>query len=310
MKDMGYAFMFEGIGMKSTKYIHLLNDKQQNIVKNYCNIVENQVGFSIMQCIFDDSDKEEEHRPDLVNQIVVYTLSCAIYDIYKDIGIIPKLLLGHSMGYYAALYASRAVSFETGLMMVINAYKFINASLDNKRFSTVLIIGLTKDHVDEIVTELRCNQFVEIAIENNEHCILISGIEKYVNIIKNHAMKEGAIKIMDIGLSKPYHTHFVEKGALEFLKANQFLDIRNSSIPIISCVDQRILQYSEELREEAYRNIRNQISWKKTILEVGKLGVKKFVEVGLDDGLVRMSKLIHPDYFFLSINKLLIERVG
>jgi hypothetical protein len=120
---------------------------------------------------------------------------------------------------------------------------------------------------------------VYAAIDNNDDCVTISGIETGVDSI--------------LSLCIASFTNFINS-----------LEVKDLPIPVFSVFDHQMIDSSTKLKAELIRNMSAAMLWRTTIMAIKDMGIEDFAEIGLDGGLTNLSRLIDLDLRFTTIKKI------
>jgi [acyl-carrier-protein] S-malonyltransferase len=229
-------------------------------------------------------------------------INCGVVSrILTTQNIIPDYVAGYSMGLFPALFRSQAVSFDDGLLLMHNYYNVALHSIDDRKYGVGVIVGLTEETVDTLI-RTHCEN-VEIIDVSNEHVINVSGlVDEVVRILKIAAQQALYTKLLPITL--PYHSRFMEKAKDRIREFLRDVDIKPPSVPIVSCVNQKVLSTAQDIREELYCNVSDKINWYKTMQKMLELGVNQFVECGMSKSLTQLAKFIKGKYEIFNISTL------
>jgi malonyl CoA-acyl carrier protein transacylase len=230
-----------------------------------------------------------------------YINSGVVSTILKTQNIIPDYLAGYSMGLFSALFCSQAVSFEEGLLLMHNYYNVALHSIDDKKYGVGIIVGLTTERVDRLIGE-HCKN-VDIIDVSNEHVINVSGFsDEVAGLLKIAAQQALHTKMLPITL--PYHSRFMERAKEEMGGFLKDVKLETPAVPIVSCVNQKVLSTAQDLRDELYCNVSDKINWHKTMKKMLDLGVDLFVECGMSKSLTQLAKFIGGKYTAVNISTL------
>lgn len=230
-----------------------------------------------------------------------YINSGVVSAILKRQNIIPDYLAGYSMGLFSALCRSQAVSFEEGLLLMHNYYNVALHSMDDKKYGVGIIVGLTAETVEGLIGD-HCKS-VDIIDVSNEHVINVSGFsDEVVGLLKIAAQQALHTKMLPITL--PYHSRFMEEVKGEMRGFLRDVKLRTPAVPIVSCVNQKVLSTAQDIRDELYCNVSDKINWLKTMQRMLELGVNVFVECGMSKSLTQLAKFIKGEYEIFNVNTL------
>ncbi len=295
------AFIFQGVGSDYKSFLDRLEPKQLELLKEYCLIVNKEIGMELSNYLF--HSKATIYDNMFNDWIAIYTCDYIVYKTYADLGVKPYIMLGYSMGLITALTCGRSISFETGLHMLLTIYEYPR-SFDIRDEGMGVIIGKTCDEVKEIISRNSMENEVFITSINNDTCIVISGKNQSIQKVLEIAGAEGAIKASSINSPYAFHSSYAARGIEKFIDNVKSSSVDASEVPIISALNQRIIQNVSDLKDELVKNMTSPMNWKDSILKLCDMA-DSFVEVSLDDSLTKMSRIINIDYEFLNYKKIM-----
>jgi len=135
-----------------------------------------QTRFDLLNFAF-MGEKKEEEEDILKLQISTYLLSMVHFYRLRTAGWVPHILAEHSMGIYAALAASEAVTFEEGLFITESIGRVLEREGTRHRGAMASIIGLTTEDVQKICYDLN-GYHLSIANYNGSMQHVLSGKRK------------------------------------------------------------------------------------------------------------------------------------
>jgi len=292
-----YSFIFPGSGVNTLQ--SEINEKSDSWLKSKINEYSRRVRGVTGIDIYDETGFHATSEIDggLLDQVIIYTQNCIIAEYYKELGIKPAMLCGYSMGIYSALVCGKAISFETGLDMIRSAYGFMDKSLKNGKGAMAAIIGFRKSELEKIIADAGNTMPVEIASENGEYNMVITGLKEDVSLIKKCAHDEGALKIVDIKVEFPYHnSYFLSEAAERLRDYLNNIEIDDTEIPLISCISQDIFNCAMDVRLEIYNNIKCNMSFYKSLVKMSKIVSNSFCVAGAGNSLQKIIKAIDQNY--------------
>lgn len=244
-------------------------------------------------------------------QLSIFIIEYALAKFLITIGIRPKIMLGHSIGEYAAACISGVLGLEDSLKIIL-ARGFLMQQTEKGSMAAVFINENKLSHF--------LKENVAIAAVNGPDNCVISGLKKPVEDILQELRDEGyESKILKT--SHAFHSNLMNPILKKFEGEVNDINIKNGKIPYISNVTGKKINYSEIDSQYWSKHIRNTVKFHEGVEEV--LSENKeciFLEVGpgrsltsivrqiigTDDRLIalnllRTSKETIPDYhLFLS----------
>jgi malonyl CoA-acyl carrier protein transacylase len=300
--DKKLAFLFPGVGGEGEGFLNALDGRQRETLDGYRPVIKRETGVDLPAC--PHAERPSQGGAPFHDWVAVYTCSCVVYDTYLDFGIRPHIMLGYSMGLITAMVCGKSISFEAGLHMLGCIYAYSAESSGTDRGMGV-IVGRTRKEVGELLAGNAPENDVYIASENSDTCIVISGMKSGVGRVLKAAGDSGAIKASEINAPNAFHSPFAERGIERFIEAVEHTRVCDCETPILSVFDQRLLRKASDLKRELVINLSTPMNWKSSILVLGASGIDSFVEVGPEDSLTKMSRVINIDYDFLTYKKMM-----
>ena len=140
---------------------------------------------------------------------------------------------------------------------------------------------------------------------NGTYSHMVSGIKPVIERVLDLAKKEGALHAAMMNVTCPYHTSLLNDASEKFKDCVlQEITLKDSTIKIVSGIDQRIISIREEIIRELSANINTEINWLKTMEKMLELNVGSFVECGAGTSLYKIGKFIKGDFKIYSVSSL------
>jgi trans-AT polyketide synthase/acyltransferase/oxidoreductase domain-containing protein len=192
-------------------------------------------------------------------------------------------MAGHSLGEFAALFASGAFSFETGLRLVQRRGTLM-AEIDGGGMAAV--VGLTESQVQDVLNENGLDA-IDIANMNCPTQIVISGRRSDIQKAQKHFVEAGCKGYFDLPVSGAFHSRYMEtpKKKFEYFIADfEFMPL---SIPVVSNVTARLYEYPH-IRQLLSNQIVSSVKWYESIRFIRSQGNIQFKEIGPGNLLTNM----------------------
>lgn len=297
MKNM--AFLFQGMGVDVRPLLSTLNEAQTEKIKTLCLKDPVLLKYQIKEYLFTFS----ENNKMITEWLAVYTIGYVIYETYISKGYRPVFFVGYSLGLIVASACTGAVSFTDGARMLIEIEKYRSLhTVENQTMA--VIIGKSFQQITSMIDRKKLNDMVYVAIDNNNDCVTLSGIEAGIDTILSMCVADGVIRAEKLKTRYAFHCPLGAAGIESFAHYINCLEVKDLSIPILSVYDQQMIDSSAKLKMELIRNMSSAMMWRTTILSIRDMGIEEFAEVGLDGGLTKISRLIDLDLQFTTIKKI------
>ncbi len=200
---------------------------------------------------------------------------------------------GLSLGEYTALSFAGAMDFETGLRLVQERGRAMQAAADSAPGGMVSVLGLDREKVESLVDTARGADVLQIANLLCPGNIVVSGSRDACARITESATQAGAMKVIPLAVAGAFHTPLMQ-GAYDRLSAAvASADIRSPRIPVISNVDAEPHHDPAEIRQLLVRQLVSPVLWEESMRRlIGGHGIERCFEVGPGRVLTGMLKRI------------------
>jgi [acyl-carrier-protein] S-malonyltransferase len=246
-------------------------------------IAEKILGWSVLEKCQGD---EETLSRTLYTQPCLFVVESILADLLLEKGHFPDLVAGHSLGEYSALYAARVFNFETGLNLVQNRSRLMDASEGGK------MAALMKFDRTSLETVVNQTENIVIANDNSDEQVVISGTPEAVDLVLSQVKVKRAIPLK---VSGAFHSPLMQNAASQFQQILELVNFQTAKVPVISNVDpSNPTQDEEELKKYLIQQITNSVRWREIMVKLSEIGVDQAIEVGPGKVLTGLMKRTAP----------------
>ena len=297
-----FSVIFPGQGSQLVGMGKEFFDKY-DFVRNYFKEADDALGFSLSKIILDGPKNELDLTTN--TQPAIFLISYSIYNLVKnefDIDLAQaKYFAGHSLGEYSALACAEYLDFSTTIRLLKTRGEAMQNAVPKGEGGMVAVLGSTVETIEKILQDNKENFFAEIANDNSEGQIVLSGknydLEKLISILKSNTIKN-----IKLPVSAPFHCKLMNK-ATEIMKEElNKLEFKKSDNILISNVSANEILDIKELKVLLIKQIENRVRWRESVIYMIKKGVNEFVEIGPGKVLSGLVKRINKDVKISTIN--------
>ena len=163
------------------------------------------------------------------------------------------------------------------------------------------VLGSTVEDIEKILIENKSNFIVEIANDNSEGQIVLSG--KVIDLEKlSSFLKENKIKNIKLPVSAPFHCSLMKNAAEIMSEELKKLNFKKGSNVLISNITADEIFNSDELKDLLKKQIENRVRWRESVINMINKGVNQFIEIGPGKVLTGLIKRINKEVIVNSIN--------
>ncbi|MDR1494482.1 MAG: ACP S-malonyltransferase [Rickettsiales bacterium] len=201
---------------------------------------------------------------------------------------------GHSLGEYTALCASRSLTLaDTTKLLKIRGETF--AEVGERNHGSMAVLGASLGLVEKIVREsVLAGEILEITNDNTDDQVVLSGNRDSIDKALEQAKVRGISKIKKLSVSGAFHSKLMEPAVEIMRSALENVKIAEPVVGIMANYRAE-LENSSEIRDNLLSQITNRVRWRETMLNLSKLGVDSFLEVGPGRVLTNMVRKTCPE---------------
>ena len=297
-----FSVIFPGQGSQFVGMGKDIFDKYDLVKKIFKNADE-VLGFPLSKLILDGP--KEELNLTKNTQPAIFLVSYSIFNLaiqeFKIELNKAKFFAGHSLGEYSALSAARYLNFsETIKLLRLRGEEMQNAVPPNMG-GMIVTLGSKIDDIEKILDKKQNDIRVEIANDNSDHQIVLSGLN---NDLENFGkiLKSNNIKFLKLPVSAPFHCSLMKKATIKMRDEIEKKNFINFDNKLISNVTAKEISDKEELKKLLVKQIESRVRWRESVIYMINNGVKHFIEIGPGKVLTGLIKRINKDVKINTIN--------
>lgn len=292
---MSKAYIFPGQGSQFPgmgKELYDSNEAARALFREANEIL----GFDITSIMF--SGTAEELKQTSVTQPAIFIHSVAI--AFSAPAFDPDMVAGHSLGEFSALVASKALTFEEGLVLVSKRAQAMQRACDLNPSSMAAILGLDDEVVEEICSSIE-GEVVVAANYNSPGQLVISGSVAGVEIACEKMKAAGAKRALILPVGGAFHSPLMEPARAELAGAIEAASFMPPVCPVYQNVDAQAATEVDVIRKNLNAQLTAPVRWTQTIRNMTAAGATHFYECGPGKVLQGLVKKISPDAITASL---------
>ncbi len=297
-----FSVIFPGQGSQIIGMGKDLYDRY-DIVKKLFKEADEVLRVNLSKIIFEGP--KEELDLTINTQPAIFLISYSIFklakeEFNKDLGK-AKFFAGHSLGEYSALSCAKYLKFSDTIKILRARGDAMQNSVPQGEGGMIAILGSKIDVIEKILKDYQNKFNVEIANDNSEGQIVVSG--KIIDL-KNltEILNEKSIKNLKLPVSAPFHSKLMGKATdimkLEIDKLN-FQDGKNI---LISNVTAKEIENTDDLKKLLIEQIESRVRWRESVIYMISKGINQFIEIGPGKVLSNLVKRIDRKIEINTIN--------
>ena len=216
-------------------------------------------------------------------QLSVFASSVYVFHKLKETGVEPDVVAGHSLGEYAAAYASGTLGLDDGVRLVAERDRLMTEASRENPGGMTAIIGVGAREVTKAVDA--AGGVVVAANFNTPRQTVISGEEPALEEVVGRV----GGKKRKLGVSGAFHSPLMQEASITMGSLLAEVPLKDPRIPMISGIDGGILAKADDVRLALRDQMLSPVRWVAVVERLAALGVEEVVEAG-GGTLVRMLR--------------------
>ena len=252
-------------------------------------------GTSLLDVMFGRGEATGDLNDAAWAQPAVYALGCALTALWRSIGVEPSVVIGHSLGEFAAAQAAGVFGLEEGLRFVAKRGVLLSSVPE---LGTMAAVFAPEDQVAAAVDEYNASSDspgLSIAVDNGIHQVISGPIAAVQAVSERFEAEE--INVRPLSRNQAFHSALVEP-ALDALEEVYQEDVVASppSVALVSNVTGSVVAPDEILDGKHWRrHAREPVQFRRGIGTLAELGVDLVIEVGPHAVLGPLVSLVWSD---------------
>ena len=270
------SFIFPGQGSQSVGMSKDFHDNFQ-IAKRSFEEIEDYTSIDIRSIIFENNTNKLNLTK--YTQICIFASSYAIFKTYEDENNLKikdiNVMMGHSLGEYTALTCSNKIELRDCALILKKRGELMNDAVPPNETGMAALIGKNSDEIQNIIYKNNLN--VEIANDNSEIQIVISGKIENLKNSKAIFLNNDVKKFILLNVSSAFHSNFMVSAQKELSEEIEKLSFKDNKIKIISNFDANIYDDTMSIKKNLKYQMANKVNWTKSVKKLEEIGENQII---------------------------------
>jgi len=207
-------------------------------------------------------------------QPALFAIEYALAQLWESWGVVPDVVLGHSVGEYVAACHAGLFELEDGLRLIAARGRLMQALPPN---GAMLAVKAPEERIAPLIAPL--GDRVSMAAVNGPHEVVVSGEAAAVESIAA-VLREQSIHSQRLNVSHAFHSPLMEPMLAEFAAIAKTIRFQQLRLRLISNVTGR--EAGEETEDPQYwvRHVREAVRFADSIRNAAEMGCEIFLEAG------------------------------
>src|SRR3954447_10489130 len=209
-------------------------------------------------------------------------------DLKRD----AQFVAGHSVGEYAALAATGALSLADAVRLVRIRGRAMQQAVPVGIGAMAALLGVEFEQAAAIAAEAARGEVVQAANDNRGGQVVVSGHRGAVERAVEIAKAQGVRRAMMLPVSGPFHSALMQPAADVMADALGRVTIKPPSVPLVANVLAKPTTDPTEIVRGLVAQVTGNVRWRESVAFMAGAGVTTFYEVGSGKVLSGLVKRI------------------
>ena len=237
-----------------------------------------------------------------IAQPALFTYSLALTDYARQLGLVPDMMAGHSLGEYTAAVAAGTISFQEGLSLVCTRGREMKQAQDKRPGAMAAIVGVSKEVLEPICREISRRDLVAVTNWNAPEQLVVSGTENGVQRLTNVLSIRKEATVLRLPVKGAFHSPLMAEVQETMRELTNNLSWSDPEVPLVGNVSGDTLTRGEEVHKELIEQITSPVQWVLCVRELAANGCDTFIELGSGQVLTKLVRLIVPQVTAIAID--------
>ncbi len=283
---MPYAILFPGQGSQSVGMGADLFDARPDLLGESADEV---LGWSLRSMCLEGPEEEltrTEHA-----QPALFAVTVALWEVLADrLPEPPAAAAGHSLGEFSALVANGSLDFTTGLGLVAERGKAMQAAADVETSGMAALLGADVELAQSVCeANVAAGGRLTIANVNAPGQVVVAGGAADLDWLEEHGRELGVRRAVRLKVAGAFHSPFMAPARDAFTTAVTQVSPVDGRFPVYGNVSAEPLATGEIVDELAVQVV-SPVLFADTLTNMARAGIGTFVHVGPGDVTAGMAK--------------------
>jgi acyl transferase domain-containing protein/acyl carrier protein len=246
-------------------------------------LFEAETAESLLNILWGEQSAEIDNTR--YTQPAIFALEYALASHWQSLGVKPAVMVGHSVGEYAAAVIAGIMSLEDAMKLIVARGKLMVDLCEQGDMAAVLT---TPDKVEAIIAG---NDEVQIAACNAPGNTVVSGTAAGIKRVLEKAQADG-VDARLLTVSHAFHSNMMQPMLDAFKKVAESISYKPATLPIVSTVSGSANQGEMSTASYWVEHVKRPVLFVNAVKELPALKVNLCLEIGPGSTLTSLAQQI------------------
>lgn len=250
------------------------------------------LGWPLTKLCFEGPEAELTQTK--VCQPALYVHGLALVDALREQGKLPPVnfALGLSLGEVTACAAAGVFDFATGLKIVAERGRLMQAACEQTVGGMAAIMGESRETVAALCAEFG----IEAANFNAPGQIIVSGEKSKVDAAVAAAKERGIKKVIPLNVAGAYHSRLMQPARDAFAAYLSGIEFAAPKFVIFTNTTGQVVQSPDDIRAALVKQVVSSVLWEDCMRNAAAAGATEFWELGPGGVLAGLARRIEKSW--------------
>lgn len=290
------AFIYPGQGAQKCFMGQDFYDTYEKSAQVY-KLADEILDISVTELCFTENEKINQTE---FTQAALVTTCLAITAQILDMGIMPDVTAGLSLGEYAAIATAGGLSVADAIRTVRERGIYMEEAVPNGVGAMAAVLGMDAEAIDAVISPM---EDVFVANYNCPGQIVITGKKEAVDAASAKLVEAGAKRCLPLKVSGPFHSPFLQGAGNKLVKYMNDVEVSDLQIPYVTNVTAEYITDSAQIKGFLEKQVSSSVRWQQSVENMIAEGVDTFVEIGPGKTLAGFIKKINKDVNVINVGQ-------
>lgn len=285
------ACIFPGQGSQHLGMLSEFADSYSEI-KTTFDAASSVLGYDLWELCQDGPESKLNQTQ--VTQPALLTAEVALFRVLQSqIGELPVVMAGHSLGEYSALVAAGVIEFSEAVALVAARGEYMQQAVPEGAGAMSAILGLDDEKVIACCEKVSAAGVVAPVNFNAPGQVVIAGERAAVEEAQAACKEAGAKKAMPLPVSVPSHCELMKPASQALADKLASIPFSAANTPVINNVDVAVVEDADAIKEALVRQLYSPVRWRECVEKLSQFDVEICLECGPGKVLTGLNKRIN-----------------
>jgi len=281
------AFLFSGQGSQRVNMgveLYRTQPVYRAVIDRCAALLRDRLELPLLDVLFGSAGAGDAIHQTAYTQPALFVVQAALIELWRSWGVVPEMVLGHSVGEFAAAHCAGVYSLETALFLITERARLMQSLPVGGAMAS---IPADESMVTSVIKK-RKGEKLAIAAVNAPGSVVVSGESEAVAAVVKH-FETGGIRTQPLTVSHAFHSPLMQPIMQPLESVAATTPANSTKIPWISTLSGTVVSETVNAQywcDHALRPVR----YAQGMNTIAALGATDFIEIGPGSTLLALGR--------------------